>query len=322
MKKFPLIILIMTIACITSCKSGGGGENLKCNIAPTPTPNIKFYPAENTVQIKGIRRAAILPFADYSAQQEPIAYREWGGNIKIMEEIIDQLTSRGITVVIQEDINSLLLDNDIIKPIDKKYLINGTLDESVSNENGIESPSYELDNYPHSEGMQEELRKIIGESTEATDNQASPVLQGATVGLTKEKIIEIGQILAADIIFRGRILDYGFKDVETNDLAYRGIGEIIGQFFVNMFSSSKEYNQADRKNAKRSAVVQIRIYAQDTSTGDMVWTNRTEIEYTPKSRKDYNSKHPKVMFDAAVKKGIDELMGNFFSNTSSQAAAL
>ena len=82
MKKFPLIILIMTIACVSSCRSGG---DLKCNIEPTPTPNIKFYPAENTVQIKGIRREAILPFADYSAQQEPIAYREWGGNIKIME---------------------------------------------------------------------------------------------------------------------------------------------------------------------------------------------------------------------------------------------
>ena len=52
MKKFPLIILIMTIACITSCRTGGTGGDLKCNIEPTPTPNIKFYPAENTVKIK------------------------------------------------------------------------------------------------------------------------------------------------------------------------------------------------------------------------------------------------------------------------------
>ena len=319
MKKFPLIILIMTIVCITSCKSGG---NLKCNIEPSPTPNIKFYPAENTILIKGIRRAAILPFADYSAQQEPIAYREWGGNIKIMEEIIDQLTSRGISVVIQEDINSLLMDNDIINPIDEKYLINGTLAENVSDENGVESPSYELENFPHSEGMQEELRKIIDKETGSTDNQASPVLQGATVGLTKEKIIEIGQILDADIIFRGRILDYGFKDVESKSPSYRSVFAILGQCFVDLFKSSKDYDQTDRKNAKRSAVVQIRIYAQDTSTGDMVWTNRTEIEYTPNSRKAYHSKHPKVMFDAAVKEGINELMVSFFSNTSSPAAAL
>jgi hypothetical protein len=142
------------------------------------------------------------------------------------------------------------------------------------------------------------------------------------VGLTKDKIIEIGQILNADIIFRGRIIDYGFKDVESKSLSYRGFFAIIGQCFVDLFSSSKDYDQTDRKNAKRSAVVQIRIYAQDTSTGDMVWTNRTEIEYTPNSRKAYNSKHPKVMFDAAVHEGIDELMGSFFSNTSSAAAAL
>jgi len=159
MKKFPLIILIITIACsIMSCKSGG---DLKCNIEPTTTPNIKFYPAENTVQIQGIRRAAILPFADYTAQQEPIEYREWGGNIKIMEEIIDQLTSHGISVVIQEDINSLLIDNEIIKPTDEEYLIYGTLDDRSEIGNSISSPEYELENFEHSEAMQEELRKMV-----------------------------------------------------------------------------------------------------------------------------------------------------------------
>ena len=136
MKKRLLSILIMTLACsIVSCKSGG---DHKSNVKPTATPNVKFYPAENTVQIKGIRRAAVLPFADYSSQQEPVTYREWGGNIKIVEEIIDQLTSHGISVVIQEDINALLVDNEIIKPLDKeKYLIYGT---------GVGTPKYELKN--------------------------------------------------------------------------------------------------------------------------------------------------------------------------------
>ncbi|MDG2365039.1 MAG: hypothetical protein P8L84_05190, partial [Methylococcaceae bacterium] len=62
MKKFPLIILIILAFGVTSC-----GGNLKSNVKPTATPNVKFYPAENTVQIKGIRKAAVLPFADYSA---------------------------------------------------------------------------------------------------------------------------------------------------------------------------------------------------------------------------------------------------------------
>lgn len=309
----------MTIVCITSCRSGG---DLKCNIEPTATPNIKFYPAENTVQIKGIRRAAILPFADYSAQQEPIAYREWGGNIKIMEEIIDQLTTHGITVVIQEDINSLLVDNEIIKPIDEEYLIYGTLEENSSIENNIGTPEYELENYEHSEAMMDELKKIA-QNNKSNKNPQSPKLQGATVGLSKDKIIEIGEILGADIIFRGRIIEYGYKDIETNSFSDRGIFPMIAQFLKNIFvGPAKDYDKDDSKNTKRSAVVQIRIYAQDTSTGDMVWTNRAEIEYTPKSKYAYDSKHPKVMFDKAVKKGIDELMGSFFSNTSFPAAAL
>lgn len=318
MKKFPLIILILSMACMTACRSGA---DLKSTIEPTATPNVKFYPAENTIQIKGIRRAAILPFADYSAQQEQITYREWGGNIKIMEEIIDQLTSHGISVVIQEDINSLLVDNEIIKPIDEKYLIYGTLDESVTIENTVGTPEHELSNYEHSEAMRDELKNIIQDNN-ANKNPRSAILQGATVGLSKDKIIEIGQILGADIIFRGRIIEYGYKDVGTYNLKYRSIFSLVGQFFVNMFKSSKEYDQNDAKNAKRSAVVQIRIYAQDTTTGEMVWTNRAEIEYTPKSKYDYDSNHPKVMFDNAVKEGIDELMGSFFSNTTTPAAAL
>jgi len=324
MKKFPFLILTMIAACcITSCGRTGG--TLQSNIEPTATPNIRFYPAENNVLIQGIQRAAILPFADYSAQQEPIDYREWGGNIKIMEEIIDQLTTHGISVVIQEDINTLLVDNDIIKPIDEDYLIYGSLESEYNNNADISSPEYELKNFEHSPAMQEELEKIIegNKAKRAAKNSKSPKLQGATVGLTKDKIIEIGQILEADIIFRGRIIDYGYKDIGTNSPMHRGILPIaftaVKEFLLGR---SKEYNQDSRKNAIRSAVVQIRIYAQDTSTGDMVWTNRAEIEYTPNSKSAYNDSHPKVMFDKAVKKGVDDLMGSFFSNTSTPAAAL
>ena len=238
----------MTLACsIVSCKSGG---DIKSNVKPTATPNVKFYPAENTVQIKGIRRAAVLPFADYSTQQEPVTYREWGGNIKIVEEIIDQLTSHGISVVIQEDINALLVDNEIIKPLDKeKYLIYGT---------GVGTPKYELKNYKHSQPIQKTLTKIIDKKNETIKNPRSPVLQGATVGLTRDKIKEIGQILDADILFRGRIIEYGYKDIETNSLSNRGIFPLIGQFLDNIFfGPSKDYDKDDNKNEKRSSYCQM-----------------------------------------------------------------
>jgi hypothetical protein len=226
-----------------------------------------------------------------------------------MEEIIDQLTSHGISVVIQEDINSLLVDNQIIKSSDEeKYLIYGT---------GVGTPKYELENLEHSKSVQEVLTNIISEKNKTIKNPRSPVLQGATVGITRNNIKEIGKILDADILFRGRIIEYGYKDIEINSLSSLGIFPFVSQFLQDIFfGPSKYYDKGDNKNEKRSVVVQIRIYAQDTSTGDMLWTNRTEIEYTPKSKFAYDNKHPKVMFDNAVKKGVSDLMGSFFYNTT------
>ena len=69
------------------------------------------------------------------------------------------------------------------------------------------------------------------------------------------------------------------------------------------------------KKAKRSAVVQVRVYAQDALSGDVLWSNRVEMQYTPRSNFAFNNTHPKVMFDAAVKEGIKSLMENFLQST-------
>jgi len=71
------------------------------------------------------------------------------------------------------------------------------------------------------------------------------------------------------------------------------------------------------KKARRSAVVQVRIYAQDAATGNVLWSNRVEMEYTPKSYFAYDQTHPKVMFDKAIKEGVKSLMDSFFSDADS-----
>lgn len=390
MRKYPLIILLVVLTGLTACKGG----DIKCSISPTSTPNVKFVPAENTVEIKGMRRVAVLPFADYSHQQDSLVNRDWGGNIKILEEITDQLSSHGISVVVQEDVNTLLVDNDIIRPIDDKYLINGTFEEEETEESSIGTPEHELANYKHSPTMQQEILRIISkkESKKKKDTK-SPIIQGATVGLTKDKIMEFGQILGADVIIRGRIIDYGYKDIGTINPLFRGVVPVVIDSVKDiLFGTASSYDyEADLndaqienmvigaamgaaignnivsghnsthtsisngliatrkttthrshddhalegagigaaagwmasqhpKKAKRAAVVQVRVYAQDTATGDVLWTNRVEIEYTPKSNFAYNETHPKVMFDKAVQKGIEELMDSFFANTTTNAA--
>ena len=161
--------------------------------------------------------------------------------------------------------------------------------------------------------------------------EASPVIQGVTVGLSKEKIIELGDKLGVDIIIRGRIIDYGYKDIGTLNPLYRGVIPVVLDSVkdilygaTNAYGYENDLENVENmavggatgyaigekvwancapmalpglalgtfsgwmasqhpKKAKRSAVVQVRIYAQNALNGEVLWTNRAEIEYTPKA---------------------------------------
>ncbi len=383
-----LIFVFLSLALVLNGCSGG---MVTKSIRPTPTPNVKYIPAENTVVLSGIKKVAIFPFADYSHQQDQLGITEWGGNIKILEEITDHLSSHGLSVIIQEDVNTLLVDQEVIKPVDKeKYLIYGTFEEEDQAHKIVGTPQHELNNYEHSPAMTEELLQVIKRENRKKNKKKSksPILQGTTVGLTKEKVVDIAQVLGADLILRGRIIDYGFKDIGTLNPLYRGVipvvidgvkdiffgatgsygyeedlgdienmlvgaalGYAIGNNILDRSTSSsssisngliarrvskKRVNHDNYamegagvgavagwmasqhpKKAKRAAVVQVRIYAQDGETGDVLWTNRVEIEYLPKSNFAYAETHPKAMFDIAVKESIKALMDSFFVEAES-----
>lgn len=357
LKNFFLCLLLVSITML-GCRSA----TTKTNIAPIHTDNVKYIPADNTIVLAGIRTVAIFPLADYSHQQNHLGIDAWGGNIKITEAVTDQFTAHGISVAVQEDVNTLLVDENIIRPIDRdKYLIQPTVENQDEKTQRIGTPEYEVASVEHSQDMTNEVMKIIDMSGKQKPPAitASPVIQGATVGLSKEKIIELGDKLGVDIIIRGRIIDYGYKDIGTQNPMYRGIipvvldsvkdmmygatdaygyegdlenietvgtGAAMGYGIGEKVRSSSTYGGpglaigaasgllASRhpKKAKRSAVVQVRLYAQNALNGEVLWTNRTEIEYTPKSNFAYEETHPKTMFDNAVANGITKLMADFF----------
>lgn len=346
--------------------AGCTAATTKTNITPTPTDNVKYIPADNTIVLAGIRSVAIFPFADYSHQQKHLGTDSWGGNIKITEAVTDEFSARGITVAVQEDVNTLLIDEKVIRPIDKeKYLIHGTEESLDESSNRISTPEYEVANVEHSPDMTAEVLRIIDFTAKKKPaaGTASPVLQGATVGLSKEKIIELGDKLGVDIIMRGRIIDYGYKDIGTMNPLYRGVipvvidsvkdimygatnaygyegdlqnienmavGGGLGYLVGKNISNHDNYGSTGTalgvasgwlasqhpKKAKRSALVQVRLYAQNALNGEVLWTNRAEIEYTPGSNFAYAETHPKTMFDNAVKSGIKQLMDDFFKEAA------
>lgn len=369
----------------------GCGGTIKQNVIPVKTHNIEYIPESNPIKITGIKKVCIFPFADYSQQQSFLVPEKWGANIKIIEEITDQLIAHGITVAVQEDVNTLLADYEVIKPLNKKYLLYGTAEELETFEEEVNpgTPEYELKEALHSSEIKDELLKIIKKNKKKEETKTgdcerptSPVLQGATVGLTKEMIVEIGKQLGVDLIFRGRIIEFGYKDTATFNPLYRGMVPVVLDSVKNVIFGADYYGYENDlepleymmigsgmgyaighqiikrssdtdtkltgtiitrkekvedidhdpqgtlgaaagglsglitshhpKNAKRSSILQIRVYAQDARTGEVLWSNRVEVEYTPRSNFSYNDIHPKTMFDQVIKQGVKSLMESFF----------
>ena len=386
MKRITWNRMITALVVLTALGCGGGSATLTQTIAPSSTPNVKFIPSDNTIYISDIKNVAVFPFADYSHQQNSILADEWGGNIKIQEAILDQLIAHGLTVAIQEDVNTLLVDHDIIRPLDaQRYLINGTVNnrEEENPLNDISSPEYTYANHTYTQVMRDEIITLVAKNKSKHKSRKgnSPVLQGATVGLSKEKVIELAEALDVDLIIRGRILDFGIKETASGDIKNSGVIPVVvrgtRQFlmggpgsYVNGQESPRQgllpsifgngrgmlLGRADSagyeagleslnnmslgtaagyainggtgalvgagvgylvaqqpERSKRTAVMQVRIYAQNGETGDVMWSNRVEMEYTPAGNDDYENTHIRVMYDKVVREGVEALMSGFFA---------
>jgi len=354
-----LLIVFVVVVCMSGC-----GARLKDTIAPAETPNVKYIAAENQVEIRGVRNVAIFPFADYSHQQDFIKDDYWGGNIRILEEVTDHFVAQGISVTVQEDVNTLLVNYKIIQPIASQYLLYGSDGDDMAKHRTkvIGTPEYDLVNVEHSEDMKDEIIEIIRdemafEQAEKPPMQ-TPVLQGATVGLSRGKIMELGEILDVDLIIRGRIVEYGFKGVDTYNPLKRGFlpvliepmkDALLGVYNPKEYESDLEdvdfsrlgegpgflFGQKTEDNVEGTwdllmehsfgslsnlhprkkdvtSIVQIRMYAQDAKTGDVLWSNRAETEYSPPTNLSFNEKHPKTMFDENIKRCVKLLMDDLF----------
>ncbi|MCX5895088.1 MAG: hypothetical protein NTZ51_04545 [Proteobacteria bacterium] len=113
-KQIVCIAVSLSFLLCLGCITGGKATQ---NIAPSPTPNVQFIPEYNPVKITGIKRVAIFPFADYSHQQDKMGIDAWGGNIKIVEEVTDHFVAHGVSVIVQEDVNTLLADYNVRRKI-------------------------------------------------------------------------------------------------------------------------------------------------------------------------------------------------------------
>jgi hypothetical protein len=147
----------------------------------------------------------------------------------------------------------------------------------------VETPEYELAWGLHDETMRDELEKVIRYqdyfrevSLPATD-PSEPQQQGVATMLSEAKITELGKVLDVDLIVRGRILQYGLK---------RSPGPL--------------------------SVVQMRLYVQNAITGELIWSNRGEIEVEAQSGLASQGKDLQAIVDQATQALVNTLMADFF----------
>ena len=283
------------------------------------------------------------------------------------------MVAHGIQVAIQEDVNSLLVDNNIIQPLAEQQLMFGTAGSETPEMRSriIGTPEYDLVNIQHSEEMRDAIIDVIQNerALEFAQNPSvqTPVLQGASVGLTREMVKYLGEEMGADLIIRGRIIEYGYKEVNTYNPLKRGFLPVLYEPIKDVFLGAPEPDRYEtdlgepydsrfgyglgfwlgeqtRKDVTGawdtlmhnsfglvaelhprkkdvSTIVQLRMYAQDVKTGDIIWSNRVETEFNPNTGMNFKSKHPKTMFDRNIKRGVQLLMDDLFSCISLQAAA-
>jgi flagellar motor protein MotB len=219
--------------------------------------------------------------------------------------------------------------------------------------------------------MQDEILDVIKDYRALELAQKAPVQEAGvhndTVRLTKEMIKQLGNEIGADLIIRGRIIEYGFKEVNTYNPFKRGFLPVLYEPIKDVFLGAPEKDQYEvdlgdpyvsqlgnwsgywlGEQTRRdvwgtwdtvmhntfglvselhprkkdvSSIVQIRMYAQDVKTGKIIWSNRVETEFNPRTGMNFRSKHPKTMFDRNIQKGVKLLMEDLFSCISLQAAA-
>ena len=84
--------------------------------------------------------------------------------------------------------------------------------------------------------------------------------------------------------------------VEGNTVAWA----VAGATLANMSHNSGKIDQA---------VVQLRIWVQEAATGNVVWTNRVQVQISPESI--FADSQYDILFDQAVEKGVSTLVDNF-----------
>ena len=287
----------------------------------------------------------ILPFADYSQGDLQSAHRR---NMVITESMTDKLIINGFGLPVQEDVFDYLVDEKIIQVTSDKQSNTSSLDYELQDEwsdamkseirrykNQVENElSQHETSAPGTHGLTTKKVAKIGRHFDAdyivrgrilefkTRDEATwapwkkgilPFVNGGTNRIingfaSSDEYDERNEALTGALI--GGIIGYNsggwpFGDGESlfdltnrmsNAVVWSGAGYGLGKI-------SHSNGKVDQ------AAVQLRVWIQEASTGNVVWSNRVRVLVSPESVLADNQYD--TLFNLAIEKGVTTLVDHF-----------
>lgn len=292
--------------------------------------------------------ALILPFADYSyGDNLASSHRR---NLKVTETLTDHLVGNGFSLPVQEDVFFYLVEQNIISLVPYEETKSTSLENELSgdwspqmkqhlraylaeqqvnrNKNVASSPGTHGLNSSTVAKMARKFNAdyvVRGRILEYKTRQEAtwapwkrgilPFITGSTSQMFygfagSSEYDEMGMMVAggtvAALAAHGGHYPFDKDDIITgsavtgNDVAWGIIGGALGKMSYNA-------GRVDQ------AVVQLRIWVQEASTGNVVWTNRIQVQVSPETI--FSDGQYDILFDQAIEKGVSTLVDNFVSTT-------
>lgn len=316
-----------------------------CGQAVIETLNVPETPGYNAPGSG--KTAVILPFADYSnGESIASAHRR---NMLVTETLTDRLVANGFGLPVQEDVFQYLVAQNIIglmpyettKSSSLQYELSGDWSDTMKSEiqRYIGMQNTEITNgatgSPGTHGLTKTTIAKIGRYFDADYVVRGRILEYKTRQDTawvpwKKGLLPFINNGTNRILFG--FADSDYYDEWNNQITGGILGARIGYESAHWpwgdgdeilgISGGNTANAilwggvgyAAGKNLHRSgrvdqAAVQMRIWIQETSTGNVVYTNRISVKVSPESFLADNQYD--LLFSKAIEKGVTTLVDNF-----------
>ena len=332
MLRLKYLLLIVCALMVAGC-----GQNVKHTLNVPQAPGVDA-PGSG-------KRIVVLPFADYTyADSMAAAFRR---NLEISEALTSNLASHGFGLPIAEDVFYYLVDEEVVQIVD--YEKNSNV--SLTNELGGDWSDVMKDTIRHYLRQQQvtqrsqvaeapgthaltatEITKmgrrfqadyvLRGRILEYRTRQDTtwepwrrglfPVISGGTAQMLygfagSEAYDTLNQTMAAGMIGLGigNLSDWPIDGdgidggISENEIAWAGVGGLLGR-------------QASRSGRVDQAVVHLRMWVQDATSGQVVWTNSATVRVAPQSI--FSDGQYDDLFNTAVNKSVSSLVDNFVTS--------